>query len=130
MRTEIRSKDGHLFALLLDLSDAQEGTSPASEHSWSLQTLLMRRPSGHVVRKHMHEILTKTSEQPMEALVVIRGAVEARIFDRIGKLAGTTNVAAGQCLLIVDGAHEITFTEDTIAYEFKPGPYKEDKIFL
>ena len=130
MRTEIR-KRGKLFALLVDLSDAQDGTHPASEHSWPQQVLLMKRPKGYVVRKHTHKKIPRTSAQPMEALVVIKGEVQATIFDRKGAFIAKKNVASGQCLIILDGAHEVTFTKNTSAYEFKPGPYKkEEKRFL
>ncbi len=132
MTTEIRSKDGKtLFALLLDLSDISEGTLPTTDPSWSLQILMMKRRRGHVVGKHMHKKILKTTKQPQEALVVVKGALEARMFDRKGQLVGKTNVGAGQCLLILDGAHEIEMKKDTLAYAFKDGPHiKEDKILL
>ena len=132
MITEIRSKDRkRLFALLLRVFDAREGTSPASKALWPLQALLMKRPRGHIVRKHLHKKIRKSYSQPMEALVVIRGAVEVRIFDKKGAFVAKKQVAPGECLLIVDGAHEVVFKKDTLAYEFRTGPYKqEEKRFL
>lgn len=131
MITEIRSKDRKkLFALLLDVSHAQEGTFAATDPSWSLQMLLMKRKRGHIVQKHMHKKLRKSSSQPMEAIVVVRGAIQASIFDRKANLVAKKNVSSGQCLLIIDGAHEIRMKQDALVYAFKDGPYKEDKILL
>ena len=109
MRTEIRQKSGDkkLFALVLDLSDIEEGTYPATDPSWSIQLLLMKRKQGHVVAKHAHKKLTKSTSQPQEALVIIRGEAEASIFDNEGAIVEKVRVVAGQCLLILDGSHEV-----------------------
>ncbi|OGG51098.1 hypothetical protein A2763_02035 [Candidatus Kaiserbacteria bacterium RIFCSPHIGHO2_01_FULL_54_36] len=132
MITEIRGKNGSkkLFALLLDVSDIGEGTYPVTAPSWPLQLLLMKRKSGHVVRKHMHKKLRKSSSGPMEAIVVVRGEIQANIYDRKGAPVSELSVSAGQCLLIIDGAHEVRVRKDALMYAFKDGPYKEDKIIL
>jgi hypothetical protein len=98
--------------------------------SWPLQLLLMKRKQGHVVSKHMHKKIRKITQQPQEALVVIKGAVQASIFDRKGKLIAKKNISAGQCLLIVDGAHEVKMTKNSLIYAFKDGPHVDDKISL
>jgi len=101
-----------------------------TDPSWSLQLLVMNRTKGHVVRKHMHKKLSKSSSQPMEAMVVVRGEIQVNIFDRKGVLLAKQAVRAGQCLLIVDGAHEVVFKKNALVYGFKDGPYIEDKIAL
>ena len=133
MITEIRQRGGPkktLFALLLDLRGLEEGSFGVTDPSWPLQILLMNRKKGHVVRKHMHKRILKSTKQPMEAIVVVRGAIEASIFSRKGELIAKQNVFAGQCLLILDGAHEVHVKKDTVMYSFKDGPYIEDKILL
>lgn len=129
MITEIKSGN-KIFALLIDLSSLQEGTFPVTNPSWAIQLLLMKRKRGHIVRKHMHKKIRKSSVQPMEALVVVQGAVEVRIFDRKGTFIAKKNLTSGQCLLIVDGAHELEVKKDSLMYAFKDGPYKEDKVLL
>src|SRR3989344_6342512 len=133
MITEIRSKHKkkkELLALILDVSDMQEGSFGVTEPSWSLQVLMMKRRAGHVVRKHMHKKIRKSTKQPMEALVVIRGAVQASIFDRKGILAAKKRVSAGQCLLIVDGAHEVAIQKNALMYAFKDGLHVQDKVMV
>lgn len=129
MKTEIRSGK-KIFALILGLSDLKEGTHPVTERSWPLQILLMKRKAGHVVERHLHRKIRKISKQPQEALVVIKGAIEASIFDRKGKFIAKKKVLAGQCLLIVDGAHEVKMAKNSLIYAFKDGPHLNDKIFL
>ena len=129
MITEIKSGN-KLFALLVDLSSIKEGTFPVTDPAWPLQLLLMKRKRGHVVLKHIHKKIRKTTRQPQEALVVIKGTVAVSIFDRKGKFIAKKNVSSGQCLLMVDGAHEIKMTKNSLLYAFKDGPYIDDKIFL
>ncbi len=129
MITEIKSGN-KVFALVIDLSSVKEGTFPVTDPSWPLQLLLMKRKRGHVVAKHMHKKIRKVTKQPQEAVVVVKGAIEASIFDRKGKIIAKKNVSSGQCLLIVDGAHEIKIIKDALIYAFKDGPYVDDKVFL
>ena len=127
----IKVKSGNkIFALIVDLSDAKSGSFPVTHPAWPLQLVLMNRKAGHIVAKHVHRKISKISKQPQEALVIIKGAIEAKIFDRRGKFIAKKRVGAGQCLLLVDGAHEVKFTKNSLVYAFKDGPHKEDKIFL
>lgn len=127
MITEIKSGN-KIFAVVIDLASAKEGSFPVTHPSWPLQLLLMKRKKGYVVKKHMHKKILKFSKQPQEALVVIRGAIEASIFDRKGKFLAKKNISAGQCLLIVDGGHEVKITKNALIYAFKDGPHVDDKI--
>lgn len=129
MRTETKSGD-EVFAVALDLESIQEGSFPATDPLWSIQLLLMNRKKGHVVAKHTHKKLLKTTQQPQEAMVVIRGVIEASIFDEAAELIGKTTVTEGQCLMILRGAHEVRFLEDALVYAFKDGPFVDDKISL
>ena len=129
MVTKIKSGN-KIFALIIDLSSIKEGAFPITDPSWPLQLLLMKRKQGHVVAKHMHKKIRKISKQPQEAIVVIKGAIEASIFDRKGKIIAKKNISSGQCLLIVDGAHEVKIIKNALIYAFKDGPYVEDKISL
>ena len=129
MITEVKS-DGEIFAIHASLGDLKEGTFPSTDPSWSIQLLMMNRRAGHIVAKHTHKKITKTTNMPQEAIVVIKGAILASIFDRSGSLITKQTVSAGECLLIVDGAHEVEVTEDALIYAFKDGPYVEDKIPL
>ena len=78
----------------------------------------------------MHEKVLKSSEQPQEAIVVVAGSLRVKIFGRDGTKVGVYEVFTGQCMLIADGAHEVEMTSDTLAYEFKTGPYVPDKIMI
>lgn len=117
-----------VIGIIIDADKFSSGAHPMTPDEWPLQLLTMKRPKGHVVPNHMHKRIKKVTTQPQEAMVVIKGAVRVVIADRKKKHVGTYKVKAGQCLFLADGAHEVTFTENTLAYEFKTGPYVSDKI--
>lgn len=119
-----------MFAVIVDLESIQEGAFPVTDPRDSIQLLLMKRKSGHVVAKHTHKKIPKTTQQPQEAIVVIKGAIEASIFDNKGDLIEKKNVTAGQCLLMLQGGHEIRVIEDALMYAFKDGPFVDDTIPL
>jgi len=119
-----------IYGLIIDLADAPDGAHPASVSTWPLQLLLMKRPKGYVVPKHMHKRLPKLTRQTQEGFVIVRGEMRVVMCDRKKKYIGTYTVKAGQCLFLADGGHEVTFTKNTMAYEFKTGPYVADKIAL
>lgn len=119
---------GTLFALIADASDIGNGIQPLTKPELPLQALMRRHPQGHRVPKHSHKKVSKSTEQLNEGLVVLAGSLSVTVADAAGKDIGTYAVSSGQCLLMFDGWHEIHVTEDTVFFEFKNGPYVEDKI--
>jgi hypothetical protein len=129
MIKEIKVKD-KVFAVIADFSDIPEGTIPVTHPERSLQMLMMKRKKGHVVSNHMHKHMVKSTKRAEEAVVVIRGEIKAKISDRKKHLIGIFTIKTGQCLMVIDGAHEVQITKNTLLYEFKNGPYIADKIQL
>lgn len=123
-------KEDELIALRFDNRKSEPGTHPLTDPLWSLQALMMRRPAGHVFSKHTHATMDRSTMTLQEAIVVTEGEVRIEVCTRSGETVGTYNVTAGQCLYLVNGGYEITVTKDAAFYEFKNGPYFEDKVNL
>lgn len=129
MIQEIRSK-GTLFACIADASDIADGIHPLTDSALSLQSLMRKHTKGHIVPMHSHKQISKTTEQLNEGLVVITGALLVTIADKENKTMGVYTISAGQCLLMFDGWHSVEVTENAVFYEFKNGPYCEDKVVM
>lgn len=129
MIQEIASK-GKVFAFIAAASDIADGIHPLTDPTLPLQVLMRKHGKGHRVEKHAHKEVARTSTRLNEGLVVIEGELRAQIFDDDGDDIGIYTVTAGQCLLMIAGGHEIEMTADTIVFEFKNGPYYDDKILL
>jgi oxalate decarboxylase/phosphoglucose isomerase-like protein (cupin superfamily) len=106
------------------------GTKPASEDSWPLQLLLIQREAGSTFQKHIHTKMERTTGALQEGLVVIEGRIRATLCTRDGVDVGTLEVRAGECLFLVDGGWAIEVLEGARMYEFKNGPYLDDKVML
>ena len=131
MITEIKSK-GTLVGLLVDNADIEDGTHPITPLEWPLQLLMMRRKKGHVFAKHTHKAMERKTNTLQEAVVVNQGKLLITVCERGGEDIGDYEVAAGQCLFLVNGGYKIEVIEDAAFYEFKNGPHLAagDKVFL
>lgn len=128
--TQEISSEGTVFALIADTSDIAEGVYPLTDSTQSLQVLMRKHTLGYVAPKHIHKEVMRSTVQINEALLVISGELTARIGDMDGKDIGTYIVSAGQCLLMLKGTHEVVVTKDAVVYEFKNGPFIDDKVLL
>lgn len=122
--------DGTLYALIAEASDVADGIVPLTKPSLPLQAMMRRHPKGHRVAKHSHKETSRSAVTLNEGLVLISGSLSVIISDKSGIEIGTYSVSAGQCLLMLSGAHEIQVTENTVFFEFKNGPYVDDKVPL
>lgn len=129
MIQEIAS-EGKLIALLIDNGDIGNGTHPITNESWPLQMLMMKRSSGHIFAKHTHTVIDRTTTSLQEAVVVTKGLLRITVCKRDGTEIGVWDVSAGQCLFLVDGGYTLETVGETAFYEFKNGPYAEDKVLL
>jgi hypothetical protein len=66
--------------------------------------------------------------------VVIKGAVEATLYDMDDKEIEKISVGEGGCIVTLHGGHTFRCLEDnTMIAEFKNGPYQgqaKDKVFI
>lgn len=119
-----------LLALVLDTKDIGEGITAVTDPAGSLQLLMRKNKKGTAVAMHKHKKMPRTIERIQEGLVVMKGEVKATIADRRGKVVGTYKVTAGQCLFLANGAHRVEITKNAVIYEFKTGPYRDDKVLV
>lgn len=116
--------------IALHLTHDVVGTQPASQDSWPLQLLLIQRQAGSIFQKHIHTKIERTTSMLQEGLVVTEGRIRAVLCSRDGSEVETLEVQAGECLFLVDGGWTIEVLESARMYEFKNGPYLDDKVML
>lgn len=86
-------------------------------------------------RAHQHIWKDSPTEKiiAQESWVVIKGSINAHLFDIDGSLLVIQKITPGDCTITFEGGHKIeVLEENTILYEYKTGPYtgqKMDKIF-
>jgi hypothetical protein len=90
----------------------------------------MRRPEGYRVPLHKHRRIERKIDKVQEVLIVKWGLVQVDLFDDTLSEHAQVIIGPGDVLLLADGAHAVTFLEDSELIEVKQGPYMEqdDKI--
>ena len=129
MIKEIRSGET-LCALHIAHDASVVGTVPITASDFPLQLLLIQRETGSVFAKHIHKKLERTTNALQESLVVLEGLIRIHICTREGVAVETIEVGTGECFFLVDGGFEIEVVKPTRMYEFKNGPYLDDKVML
>ena len=96
----------------------------------SLNLLSNQKFAAH---KHLWKQLAENRIIPQESWVIIEGKVRVDCFDIDDKFLESNELNPGDISITLFGGHSYTVLENTIAYEFKVGPYLgqfQDKIFL
>ena len=97
-----------------------------------MQVGLMTRNSNSPVVAHQHLKIKRSIETTQEFLLVRKGNAEVILFDNHGNQFHKIDLSLGDSILLVAGAHAITFTSDTELLEVKQGPYlqSQDKVYI
>ena len=89
-------------------------------------------PKGGEVPRHIHLPLQRHLVGTPETLLIRRGRVEADLYALDKSFIKTVTLGAGDVIMLVAGGHCFRFTEDTVLFEIKQGPYtglKEKEMF-
>jgi cupin fold WbuC family metalloprotein len=110
-------------------------TEVAPENQF-LQLATLRMEKGKTFRPHQHIWKPTPVDRiiAQESWVIIKGSVEASLFDTDGTLLEKQVLRQGDCSMTFEGGHTYLILEDdTVVYEYKTGPYQgqeKDKVFL
>jgi mannose-6-phosphate isomerase-like protein (cupin superfamily) len=95
-------------------------TDPSAE----LQVSARKYSNGFTVKPHSHLKLERHTSSTAESWVVMRGSVEALLFDVDDAPLGTVLLKEGDCMVFFNGGHGLhSGSEGAVVYEFKNGPY-------
>ena len=122
----------HIISRIDDVVDERLNISPEEEF---IQLAVLKMNKGKTFKPHKH--IWKPGEEEViaqESWVVIRGSVEAILYDLDDSVIDKIVLSAGDCSLTFQGGHNYVFLEDdTVVYEYKTGPYRgqeNDKVFI
>ena len=89
--------------------------------------------SGDVVRDHEHLPRSVQVTMFQELVLIAEGGATMRLFDKERKPMGVWSLAAGDLVLLINGAHGFDLVENTKIVEVKQGPFDPnvgDKVFI
>lgn len=118
-------KDGKILARHITTSDIKPGLISLTKDNEFLQVVAWGHyEKGKNLQDHWHNEFERTAMRTYEVVYVIKGAIEARLFDLNLVPVETIIVAQGEMLILLESAHGYTIIEeDTTVLEIKNGPF-------
>lgn len=93
-----------------------------------LQILSLSHIKGKEIAPHFHKSLRRETTYTQECVVVIHGKIKIDLYGPDRKYFKHLYLKAGELFMLVSGGHSLHFVEDSKIFEFKNGPYKNDRV--
>lgn len=123
MIKEIR-KNNEILARHITGNEIKEGLSFFSNDNEYVQVGSWNYNKGKELLKHIHNEVIREVERTQEVLYIIKGRIEAEIYDLEKSLIETIIVNEGDILILLESGHGYKILEEgTKILEIKNGPY-------
>lgn len=104
--------------------DIKEGLCFFSNDREYIQVGSWRYNSGKNLGKHIHNKIQRTIERTNEVLYIVKGKINAQIYDLLGNYINSIIIGEGEILILMECGHGYEILEDnTQVVEVKNGPY-------
>ncbi len=119
------TKDDKVLARHITPDDIKPGLISLTNDNEFLQVVAWGHyEKGKYLQDHWHNEFERTAMRTYEAVYVVKGSIEARIFDLNLNPVETLIVKQGEMLILLESAHGYTILEeDTTVLEIKNGPF-------
>ena len=116
-------KDGKILARHITPEDIKPGLLSFTNDDEFIQVVSWGHyEKGKYLQDHWHNEFEREARRTYEVVYVVKGAIEARLFDL--DPVETLTVNQGEMLILLESAHGYTILEeDTTVLEIKNGPF-------
>ncbi|MFA6074512.1 MAG: hypothetical protein WCV63_00595 [Negativicutes bacterium] len=95
-------------------------------YDFSQQLAYMKRPSGEVIPRHVHNIVERKVQYTQEVLLIRRGVLRVDFYNDARVFFRSCELVAGDVLMLCSGGHGFEVIEEVEMIEIKQGPYCGD----
>lgn len=127
MIKEVKSGE-KILALVVTKNLQTDSISFVTPPTYPIQIGLLQHKGGKTVPLHFHNDFKYEVSTTHEILYVERGEMTVTITDNQWKEIFKDTLTSGDLVLLMDGGHTVTFSEDARVWEFKQGPYPGDAL--
>ena len=119
------TKDGKILARHITPEDIKPGLISLTNDNEFLQVVAWGHyEKGKYLQDHWHNEFDRSAMRTYEAVYVVKGAIEARLFDLELNPVETLVVKQGEMLILLESAHGYTILEDdTTVLDIKNGNF-------
>lgn len=116
---------GTLLAIIVREGPLPPGITFLTDNAYSQQLALMRHPAGHPIDAHVHCPVAREVAITQEVLIVKSGRLRVDFYagGEAEGYVGSTELAAGDLILLIAGGHGFRVLEELEMIEIKQGPY-------
>ena len=105
-----------------------KGSMPITDPKESVQVIGLKHPKGAYLKAHAHKPRRRVTTRLQEGLVVRKGKIRIDLY--APKKFKSVILRAGEMFLLLNGGYGIHILEDAELFEFKNGPFLEDKVLI
>lgn len=107
------------------------GSMPITDPKELVQVVGLKHPRGAYLKAHAHKPRRRVTLRLQEGLVVRKGKIKIDLYaPETWKKFKSLVLKEGEMFLLLNGGYGIHMLEDAELFEFKNGPFLEDKILL
>lgn len=122
-------KNKEVLARYIPVGSWKEGLSFFSKDDEFIQVGTWKYGKGKELLAHIHNVVERKINRTQEVVYVVKGRIEASIYDLKGVFVEKLNANAGDFIILLNCGHGYTILEDdTQVLEIKNGPYLGPEI--
>ena len=115
----------HIISKADDIVNERHDITP---ENYFLQVGAMRLNNNRTFLRHKHIKNERHTDETHESWIVIKGKIKGILYDLDNTLIHEEILGPGDCIITLKGGHNwLCLEDDSLAYEFKNGPYKGNK---
>jgi len=114
------------LALIVRRTFRKDGIEFFTPGEYSQQMGYMNRPAGYVIPPHVHNPVAREVPYPKEVLFIRSGSLRGDFNSEAQEYLESTELFAGDVILLSQGGHGFEMIEPTEIIEVKQGPYAGD----
>ncbi|QNB05732.1 hypothetical protein G5S34_02320 [Herbaspirillum frisingense] len=117
------------LAIIIRTQYQKDGIEFFTPNDFSQQLAYMKRPTGYVIAPHVHNPVKREVQYTKEVLFIKSGKVRVDFYNEAQEYLESTELHAGDVILLAYGGHGFFVIEEAEIIEVKQGPYagEQDK---
>lgn len=127
MLPETITHNGAVLAIIISKDFKKDGIEFFTPDDFSQQLAYMKRPPGHVIDPHVHNVVKREVSLTQEVLYIKSGKIRVDFYTDDKEYIESRELCTGDVILLAAGGHGFEMLEETEMIEIKQGPYAGDK---
>lgn len=118
--------DEKMLAIIIYSNYNKPGITFFTSGDLSQQVAYMQHCTGHIIKPHVHNKVTREVHYTQEVLMLRKGKLRVDFYNTDKEYLKSRILNAGDLILLASGGHGFKVIEEVEMFEIKQGPYAGD----